>query len=158
MNDDSLDADDLALLRETRRAVLATIAPGGSPRLVPVCFAVVERPGAGAAVYLPLDDKPKRSSDVRNLARVRDVLARPRAALLVDRWDEEWTRLAWLRLEGPVRLVEPAADDLDEHRAAVEALRVRYPQYAGHRLEGRPLMRLTVERAVRWAASGGRSR
>ena len=148
-----LTRDDLALLDDARRGVLATIARDGRPRLVPVCFVAGPGAGASAAIYLPLDEKPKRPADVRQLARVRDILERPRAALLVDRWDEDWSRLAWLRLEGTVALVEPGRDTAAEHAGAVAALRERYPQYATQRLEANPLMRLRVERVVRWAAA-----
>ena len=48
----------------------------------------------------PLDEKPKRSADPHDLARVRDVLARPAVSLLVHRWDEDWSRLGWVRLDG----------------------------------------------------------
>ena len=54
-------------------------------------------------LYTPIDDKPKRSDDPMALARVRDILADPRVTVLVDRWDEDWTRLAWLRCDGPGR-------------------------------------------------------
>ena len=51
-------------------------------------------------LYTPLDDKPKRTDDPLTLARVRDIAADPRVSILADRWDEDWTRLAWLRAEG----------------------------------------------------------
>ena len=62
------------------------------------------------------------------LARVRDIAADPRVTILVDRWDEDWTRLAWLRAEGRATLLDPGADT--EHAAVVAALRAKYPQYA----------------------------
>ena len=79
-----------------RTATLATIAPDGRPRLIPICF-VLER--AAPVVWTPLDDKPKAIDDPRGLARARDVLADPRVTVLVDRWSEVWSRLAWLRCE-----------------------------------------------------------
>ena len=107
-----------AFLAPARRAVLATIAADGRSRLVPVCFVLDP---ARSIVYSPLDDKPKRVDDVRDLARVRDILARPAVSLLVDRWDEDWTKLAWLRLGGTATLIEPAPDDDGEHAAATIA-------------------------------------
>jgi PPOX class probable F420-dependent enzyme len=135
-----------ALLAPARRAVLATIAPDGRPRLVPVCF--VLDPGR-PLVYSPLDDKPKRVVDVRDLARVRDILARPEVSLLVDRWDEDWTKLAWLRIGGTATLLEPVSDD-GEHAAATASLRAKYPQYAGHRLEANPFIRVTIDTVTSW--------
>jgi PPOX class probable F420-dependent enzyme len=141
-----LSTDQRAFLGSARRAVLATIAPDGHPRLVPICFVVAGEP---PILYSPIDDKPKRSDDPLALARVRDIQADLRVTVLVDRWDEDWTRLAWLRCEGGATLLYPGAADA-EHAQAVEALRAKYPQYANHRLEGRPLIRVIIEHVVGW--------
>ena len=138
-----LSPSQRAFLESARRAVLATIAPDGHSRLVPICFVVAGEP---PILYAPIDDKPKRSDDPLALARVRDIQADQRVTILVDRWDEEWTRLAWLRGEGRALLLDPSA----EHTSAVAALRAKYPQYATHRLEERPLIRVTLERVVGW--------
>ena len=143
-----LTAADRALLGEARRAVLATTTAAGAARLVPICFVV----DASDVVWSPLDEKPKTVGDPRDLARVRDIAERPGITLIVDRWSEDWTELAWLRLFGRAALVEPA----DVPAGTVEALRDRYPQYVGHDLEARPMLRIVVERAVRWAADAGR--
>jgi PPOX class probable F420-dependent enzyme len=140
-----LTDSDRALLTASRRAVLATIGQDGRPRLVPVCYVVAaDRP----LVYTPLDEKPKRSQDPLALARVRDIGADPRVTLLVDRWDEDWARLAWLRLEGRADLFRPSDPT---HPRVVAALRARYPQYERQRLEDRPMIRVAVERVVRWS-------
>jgi PPOX class probable F420-dependent enzyme len=136
-------------LARSRRAVLATIAPDGRPRLVPICFALdPDRP----VLYSPLDEKPKRAASVRDLARVRDIRGDPRVTVLVDTWDEDWSRLAWLRCEGTASLLEPIGERAAEHLAAVAALRSKYPQYAIHDLEARPIIRVALERATGWAA------
>lgn len=137
-----LAAADATLLRDARRATLATIAPDGRPRLVPVCFVAIDD-----VIWSPLDEKPKSVDDPRGLARVRDIERDPRVTLLVDRWSEDWSELGWMRLEGQAQVVEFADP------AIVEALRAKYPQYAGHDLESRPMIRITIERAVDWAAS-----
>jgi PPOX class probable F420-dependent enzyme len=144
-----------AFLASARRAVLATIAPDRLPRLVPICFVVDDdRP----VLYTPLDDKPKRTGDPIALARVRDLLADPRVSVLVDRWDEDWTRLAWLRCDGRAELSDPTDADADAdadaagHARVVAALRSRYPQYETHRLESRPLIRIAIERTTSWGA------
>ena len=143
-----LSDEQLAFLSAARTATLATIAGNGAPRLVPVCF-VVARASDGIVIYTPLDEKPKRAADVRDLARVRDILARPDVALLVQRWSEDWSRLGWLRLRGTATLLEPDATD-DEHAAAVSALRATYPQYAAHRLEERPIIRIAIVASTSW--------
>jgi PPOX class probable F420-dependent enzyme len=149
--DSILDPRDRAFLAAARTATLATTAPSGRPRLVPICFVVgADGPDGWTRLHSPLDEKPKRTGDPRHLARVRDLLVRPEATLLVDRWSEDWSRLGWLRIEAAAELLEPGHEERDEHRAAVAALRARYPQYETHRLEERPILRFTIQRVVRW--------
>ena len=142
----------MQLLSEARRAVLATVRADGTPRLVPFAFAA-DLEADPVVVYSALDEKPKSVANVHDLARVRDILARPRVELLVDHWSEDWSELAWLRLRGSARLLEPAdPDDAAEHAHAVGLLRVRYEQYARQRLEDRPILRIAVERVSSWQA------
>jgi PPOX class probable F420-dependent enzyme len=146
-----LDETQRGFLSAARSATLATITPSGRPRLVPICFIVGDDDTVGRPrLYTPLDDKPKRSADPHELARVQDLLVLPEATLLVDRWSEDWSRLAWLRLDARGVLLEPEPHEHEEHAAAVVALRAKYPQYTSHALEGRPIIRLTIERAVSW--------
>jgi PPOX class probable F420-dependent enzyme len=145
-SDPVLPMAERAFLAAARRAVLATIAPDGRPRIVPICFALDE---AKPILYTPLDEKPKRIEEPRHLARVRDLLADPRVSVLVDRWDEDWTMLAWLRCRGVATLLEP---NVGHHGMALDALRAKYPQYATHRLEARPLIRIEIDRATSWGA------
>jgi PPOX class probable F420-dependent enzyme len=146
MPDPLLDPRELAFLVAARRAILATIAPDGRPRPVPVCFIVDAVDGV--RILTPLDDKPKASTDKRALARVRDIQAHPEVSLLIERWDEDWTRLAWLRLDGRAMLVEPGEVPSD----AVGRLREKYPQYANHALESSPMVAVDVDRATSWGA------
>ena len=71
-------------------ARLATMGPDG-PHAVPIVFA-----RAGGCIWSPVDGKPKRGGE---LARVAHLRADPRATLLIDRWDPDWTRLWWLRVD-----------------------------------------------------------
>jgi PPOX class probable F420-dependent enzyme len=149
--DPILDERQRAFAAAARSATLATIAPRGRPRLVPICFIVGDDDKLGRPMlYTPLDDKPKRNADPHELARVQDLLVLPEASLLVDRWSEDWSRLAWLRLDGRGILLEPEPHEREEHAAAVDALRAKYPQYASHALEDRPIIRLTIDRAISW--------
>jgi PPOX class probable F420-dependent enzyme len=137
-----------AFLEPARRAVLATIDPVGRPRLVPICFVLDPRE---PLLVTPLDDKPKAREDPLDLARVRDIRERPEVAVLVDRWSENWARLAWLRLAGTARIVDPG----EGPDGAIEGLRAKYPQYATHRLEARPLIAISIARATSWGALDG---
>ena len=147
MADPILATNERAFLAAARSATLATIAPDGRPRLVPICFVLLGAATA-ARVYSPLDDKPKASADPLDLARVRDLLARPAATLLVDRWSEDWDRLGWLRLDVRATIVEPGPGE--DHASVVAALRAKYPQYERHHLESRPILRFEIERVVAW--------
>ena len=80
---------------------LATVGADGAPHVVPVCFVLV-----ADTAYSAVDDKPKRS---RRLRRLANIEATGRACLLVDEYDDDWSRLRWVRLDGHGRLVEDAA-------------------------------------------------
>jgi PPOX class probable F420-dependent enzyme len=123
------------LLSSARVGRLALLDERDLPRVLPVVFAVWE-----GAVWSAIDRKPKRSAEP---ARVRRLRRRPEAALLVDRYDEDWSRLAWLELRGEVS-IEPAGP-------ALEALAARHPQYRTEPPPG-PLLRLAVSDAVWWRA------
>jgi PPOX class probable F420-dependent enzyme len=135
---------DLLLAEPVAR--LATIAPSGRPRLVPVCFALLDEP-AGPVIAVAVDEKPKRSAA---LARIADLQRDPRAAVLVDRYDADWSRLAWVRLDVDGEVLPRG----DAWPAALAALRARYPQYRAMALEGLPLLRFVPSRVVSWFAAG----
>lgn len=132
---------DRQFLGAARTATLATIAPDGRPRLVPICCVVIDD-----VVWSPLDEKPKQGSDPRALARVRDIERDPRVALLVDRWSEDWSKLAWLRIAGRAELA-------DSEPSVVAALRAKYPQYDDHDLASRPMIAIEIEAVSGWSAS-----
>ncbi len=152
MRDPILTPVERRFVADARRAVLATTDPQGRPRLVPICHVLGETDDelGRPRLYTPIDEKPKASPDPRALPRVRDLLVVPEAVVLVDRWDEDWTQLAWLRLYGRGEILEPQPHEREEHAAAVAGLRAKYPQYGAHRLETRPIIRITVHAARRW--------
>lgn len=140
-----LGPDAAAFLTRRRVARLATADASGEPHAIPVCFAA---PPGLEALYIPLDEKPK-SGDVRRLKRVRNILESPRAALIADRYAEDWSLLAFVLLRGDAELIEP---DTDEHAAAVRLLRGKYVQYEQMRIEENPVIALRPERAASWGA------
>lgn len=128
----------MELLDVARVGHLATVDERGRPHVVPVCFIRV-----GELLYSPIDEKPKRGGELR---RLRNIRVNPAVCLTVDHWDEDWSRLAWQQVRGRASLVgEP-----DERAVALAALRVKYPQYRGMRLEDQPLIRIRVDRLVAW--------
>jgi PPOX class probable F420-dependent enzyme len=129
-------------LNDQRVARLATVDEQSRPHVVPVCFAYVS-----GIVYVALDAKPKRVP-VRELRRVRNLIANPQVQLLVDAWDEDWTRLAYLQLRGVASVIEPGGEQAE----AVRLLRARYEQYASMPLEEAPVIRIAVESYTAWGA------
>ena len=105
------------LAAAARVATLATISAEGSPHVVPCVFALAER-----TAYTPVDAKPKRT---RDLQRVRNLERDPRVAMLIQGWDEDWSRLWWVRLEGRGRMVASSP----ELSAARSLLLDKYAQY-----------------------------
>src|SRR5215472_915850 len=125
---------------ETRRVGhLATADASDAPHLVPVCFALAE-----AALYITIDEKPKRRD--RPMKRVRNILENPRASFVADRWDEDWTHLGWVMLRGPAEILETGA----EHAAAQALLREKYPQYRSMNLADLPVIVLRVAHVASW--------
>jgi PPOX class probable F420-dependent enzyme len=126
-------------------ARFATRGRDGAPRVVPVVFA-----WDGARAWSPIDGKPKRAGE---LARERDVVAEPRVALLLDRWDPDWRTLWWIRVDGDAEVVPLAAGGEAAERAA-RALRAKHPQYATTPLfSGEPrLLSIRARRLVSWCA------
>ena len=105
-----------ALFERERRGVLTTIAPDGRGHTVPVLFVVI-----GNEIVLPIDHKPKTG---RQLARVRNIQHDARVTVLIDHWDEDWTRLAWVMVRAH------AVIDPDAPPEVVQSLNARYQQYA----------------------------
>ena len=132
----------LAFLREARVGRLATADAGGRPLVVPVCFAF-----DGDALYSAVDDKPKRT---RRLRRLRHVEENPRCSLVVDEWDEDWSRLRWVIVEGSADVLRTGTD----FSRALDLLGAKYPQYVAMdlRTDG-AVLRLRAERILAWRAA-----
>lgn len=130
-------AECAARLAAAPVARLATLRPDGTPRLVPITFALVD-----GLVCSAIDTvKPKSTT---RLARLDDVRRDPRVGLLVDTYDDDWAKLWWVRVDGvaAVRAVSAAAQ---------EALATKYVPYAAAPPAG-DLLVITVERWAGWTA------
>ena len=102
---------------DARVARLATLTGDGRPHLVPCCFAL-----KGDVVYSAIDAKPKSTIAVRRLANLR---ANPHAALLVDHYSDDWSKLWWIRVDGEGRVLDGGA----ERSAALALLTRKYAVY-----------------------------
>jgi PPOX class probable F420-dependent enzyme len=125
-------------VRSARVARLATIEPDGRPHLVPIVFAL-----DGDTLYSAVDSKPKRS---RRLRRIENARARPDVTVLVDRYDDDWERLWWVRLRGRARVLDGGAEA--EH--ALDLLVDKYEQYR-HDRPAPPVLAVDV---VAWRGWG----
>ncbi len=131
------------LLRTARVGRLATAAASGQPHVVPVCFAL-----EGERLYWAVDAKPKRT---RALRRVRNIGENPRVSLVVDTWDEDWSRLVWVMVEGTAAVLADGA----ERTRALHALVAKYPQYAAMALAttAGAVVAITPARVIAWRAA-----
>ena len=128
------------LLTGERVARLAFVDEDERPRVLPVTFAL-----AGGAIWSAIDEKPKRTAEP---ARVRRLRRRPEAALCVDVYSDDWSQLAWVQLLGRVEWIS-----VEQGAEGMAALAAKYEPYAKRTPPG-PLMRLAVERALYWRATG----
>jgi PPOX class probable F420-dependent enzyme len=134
------EAETLFVQRQ-RVARLATADAEGRPYVVPNCYAF-----DGARFYTPLDEKPKRVAAAQ-LKRVRNIEARPEVSLVIDRYDDDWSQLAYLQVAAHAELLAPGDEG---HTTAVVLLRERYPQYRTMALEQSQIIALTPTSVVSW--------
>ena len=139
----SLSDDELALAQSVRVGHLATVDEQGQPHVVPVCWVWHE-----GAIYTPIDEKPKRPGG-GPLQRERNIERNAAVCLTVDRYDEDWTKLAWLQIRGVAAILRSGL----ECPAALAELRMRYPQYRAMDLESRPLIQITPSIVRSWRAT-----
>jgi PPOX class probable F420-dependent enzyme len=132
-----------AFVAAQRVGRLATADERGRPHVVPVCYAC-----DGLSFYIALDAKPKRVAHAR-LRRVRNILANPRAALVIDSYSDDWSALAYVLVRGAAALLPPGDA---EHARAVVLLRERYPQYQAMPIDQQPAIVLRAESVVAWGA------
>jgi len=128
-----------AFLQASRVGHLATADAAGVPHLIPVCFCLLD-----GAIYITVDEKPKRTD--RPLKRIRNILENSAVALTVDRWDEDWSRLAWVMLRGRAEILDNGA----EHDAAQATLRERYQQYRTMDLAPLPVIAIRIGSVLSW--------
>jgi PPOX class probable F420-dependent enzyme len=127
-----------------RVAHLATADAVGRPHVVPICYAVV-----GDTVYFTIDEKPKRRP--QQLKRLANLRENPLAAVIVDRYNEDWSQLGWVMVRG-------RADVLDsgpEHDMAQMHLCARYPQLAGMQIARLPVVAIRIEHVSSWGRVSG---
>jgi PPOX class probable F420-dependent enzyme len=133
-------AEARRLLAGSRVARLATVSVEGRPHLVPIVFAI-----AGDMLYFAVDAKPKKTT---HLARLRNIAANPSVCVLADHYEEDWTRLWWVRADGTARVVT----DGTEARRATALLVERHAQYRTSP-PGGPVVAIHIVRMTGWSGA-----
>ena len=123
---------------------LATADASAVPQVVPVCFGLL-----ADRLYITIDQKPKRERN-RPLKRLRNIAANPHVAIVFDRYDEDWRRLAWVMLHGRAEILRAGS----EHNQAQALLRSRYGQLDAMRIEELPVIAIAIERVASWGDLG----
>jgi coenzyme F420-0:L-glutamate ligase/coenzyme F420-1:gamma-L-glutamate ligase len=131
------------LIHSARIAHLATADAKGRPHVIPICFIF-----DGKNFYSPIDEKPKRTTPSK-LKRLRNIRENPRVALVVDRYSENWSRLAYVLIVGRARILQRG----NTHRQAIRLLRRKYRQYRSMAIDDRPMISITPQRVVVWGGS-----
>lgn len=128
-----------------RVARLATVDEVGHPHVVPIVYAF-----DGSRLFTPIDEKPKRVG-AYDLQRVRNILANPDVAVIIDEYSDDWTQLAWIQIRGTATLHQP--NETPAWESGVALLHEKYPQYASMPLTERPIIVVTPEHVVSWQAN-----
>ncbi len=134
---------DEVFLQKQRLGHLATVDALGRPVVVPFCFVY-----DGKAFYSSIDEKPKKVSPEK-LRRAQNIRANPEVALVIDRYEEDWSRLRFVLIRGRARILYSGK----EHARAIALLRKKYAQYRRMRIEGRPVLKIVPWRIFRWEAT-----
>jgi PPOX class probable F420-dependent enzyme len=130
---------------DTRRiGHLATADSRAVPHVVPVCFGL-----SGDMLYITIDQKPKQDRG-RKLKRLTNITDNPRVAIVFDRYDEDWQRLAWVMLHGRAEILNAGV----EHDRAQSLLRSRYPQLDAMQIGELPVIAIHIERVTSWGDLG----
>jgi len=131
-------------IESARIAHLATASGAGEPHNIPLCFWF-----DGASFYFVIDEKPKRKTGT-GIKRMKNIAENPRVALVIDHYDEDWNRLAYVLVHGEARIV----DDEAEYALAIQHLRHKYSQYHAMLLtrENNPAVRIEPLRVHAWGA------
>ncbi|MDQ4129734.1 MAG: TIGR03668 family PPOX class F420-dependent oxidoreductase [Actinomycetota bacterium] len=136
---ESLDPELRQRVFEARVARLATVRPDGRPHVVPVTFAL-----EGDRFVTAIDHKPKTTTA---LQRLKNIEARPVASVIVDHYEDDWSRLWWVRGDGTAEILHEGST----RERAITQLVEKYAPYEDDPPQG-PVIVVTVERWASWSA------
>jgi PPOX class probable F420-dependent enzyme len=141
----SIEAGELSpgergFVARQRIAHLATADRRAIPHVGPVCFVISAR-----TLYITIDEKPKRRSTAA-LKRLRNIAENPAVAVVIDRYDEDWTLLGWVMLRGQAEVLTEGT----EHDDAQALLRSRYSQLRTMRISQLPVIAVRIKQTTSW--------
>jgi PPOX class probable F420-dependent enzyme len=112
-----------SFINRARVARLATINSENKPHLVPVVFAF-----DGKHFLIPVDKKRKKVKP-EELKRIKNIQNNPNVALLIDEYNEDWTKLAFVMVQGKARIITTRTEENIRLQEAYRKLVAKYSQY-----------------------------
>ena len=135
-----LTKEQQRFIRSARVAHLATADREGRPHVIPICFAF-----DGEELYSPIDEKPKKRFPLL-LKRIKNIRENPHVSVVVDRYDDDWRRLAYVLITGRAKVLVKG----QRHQRTVLLLRRKYPQYRHMAIQDRPMIQIKPTRVKSW--------
>ena len=117
-----IDAKIEKFIERARVARLATANSESEPHLVPVVFVF-----DGSHFFIPIDEK-RKTSKPEKLKRVTNINENPNVALLIDEYSEDWTKLAFVMIQGKASIASKSLQNT-QLQEAHKKLMTKYPQY-----------------------------
>ena len=141
-------------LNNSKIARLATVDPeNNQPYLVPVVFVF-----NGYNIFIPIDDKPKKTRNSNQLKRVKNIQKNPNISFLIDTYDEEdWNNLSYLMIQGKARIVVNRLKDIDTIKTAHSLLSEKYLQYKNLVGMGDSCIVIDIQKVIKWKYSNKKS-
>ncbi len=142
---DAIPASVAGFIAEGRVGRLGTADTSGQPLVVPICYAF-----DGESIFSAIDAKPKARSP-QGLKRIRNIRENPKVSVVIDRYDEEWTKLRYVIIQGRARILTDGGD----FSRGVDLLLAKYPQYRAMGLsrEAGLMIRIDPARVTQWQYS-----
>src|SRR5215218_805932 len=110
-------------IKRARVARLATVDYTSKPHLVPVVFVF-----DGNHFFIPIDQKRKTVKPQR-LKRIKNIQDNPNVALLIDKYSEDWTKLAFVMIQGKASIITSKTQGNIQLQEAYKKLETKYRQY-----------------------------
>jgi PPOX class probable F420-dependent enzyme len=132
-------------IERARVARLATIDSEFKPHLVPVVFVF-----DGNHFFIPVDEK-RKTAKPEKLKRIRNIQDNPNVTLLIDEYSEDWTKLAFVMIQGKASVATKEEGNI-QVRQAYKKLMIKYLQYQKVGLGERCII-ITPKKVASWRNS-----